>query len=280
MRVVLNLLVLVIFAAAAIPAAAQPEPVHVPVPEGWTAVDEEYRYGRDNVWEYINGAAEQFLSYGFRELVVLDVEQGESALTISVYDMGRPLDAFGIFETESPASGDRVDGVGAAAILQPPYRALMLKDRFYVKLEVGGEDVSARQLKQAMVNIAQSLPGKDGLPAQLEALPEQDRVPGTVSFAGSNFLGFGDLSNCLHADYKQDDDLEYRLFVMAPSKTFLKGIDKKWTRSEGKPDSLLLWREIPYEGVVVLMGDEKQLLGVAGFEDFKTASALLESLQP
>ena len=133
----LKLLVLLLVLVAASVAVAQPDPIHVPVPSGWTAIDEEYRYDRENLWEYINGAAELFLSYGFSELIVLDVEKGDSGLTLSVHDMGSSLGAFGIFEREKPSTGDQLDGIGAAAILQPPYRGLFLKDRFYVKAEVG-----------------------------------------------------------------------------------------------------------------------------------------------
>ena len=278
MRIVLNVLILGLALAFAVPAAAQPEPVQVPVPAGWTSVDEEYRFDRDSLWEYINGAADLFLSYGFRELVVLDLEQGDSALSVSVYDMGRPLDAYGVFERERPADGDPLAGAGALAVLQPPYRGLLLKDRFYVKVEVGGGDVSGDLLGRAMRDIAAALPGSDDLPPQLKSLPEQGRVPGTVAFAGRDFLGLADLRNCLHATYKQADEFEYRLFVMTPSKAFLNGKSSKWT-SEIRPDgSLFFWREIPYEGVVVLQGNEKQLLGVAGFADRETAAALLESL--
>lgn len=103
-------LVLTAMAVAAMPVLAQPPEIHVPVPGGWTAVDQEYRYGREDLWEYINGAAELFLTYRFRDLVVADFEQGDGALTISLYDMGSPLDAFGIYETEKPA--EHVPGVG------------------------------------------------------------------------------------------------------------------------------------------------------------------------
>ena len=49
-------------------------------------------------------------------------------------------------------------------------------------------------------------PARAGLPAQLAALPEEGRVPGSVAYAGGNFLGFEDLSACLYADYKVADD--------------------------------------------------------------------------
>ena len=269
--------VLVLLAAAAIPAAAQPQrpqDVHVPVPEGWTAVDQEYRYDRESLWEYINGAAEMFLSYRFRELVVADFEQGDGALTIYVYDMSRPLDAFGIFEAEKPAKAVVVEDVGSAALIQVPYRGLMIKDRFYIKIEVGSGDISAEKLRGALRDVAAGLPGNSDLPPELAALPEEGRLPGTVAFAGSDFLGFEDLSGCLHADYEDAEGEAYRLFVMEPGSSFLRNAGDKWTRSE-HDGRLMFSRSIPYRGVVVLVGDEERMIGVCGFETVATATEAL-----
>ena len=259
-------------------AAAQPADVHVPVPEGWTAVDEEYRFGPENLWEYINGAADLFLTYGFQELVVLDMEQGDAALSVSVYDMGRQLDAFGIYESEKPADGDGIDGVGAAAVLQPPYRGLILKDRWYVKVEVGGGDVDAPALEAAMRDIAAGLPGSDDLPAALLALPSKGRKPGTVAYTGSSFLGLDDLEGCLHADYEVDG-VGFQLFVMKPSKGLQGNKRGKWAVADGQNGDKVYRREIPYTGTVVLVGDDEQLLGVAGLENGDQALALLASMK-
>lgn len=266
--------------AVAYPAAAQSPELHVPVPDGWTAMDEEeYRYGRESLWEYINGAAELFLKYRFRELVAADFEQGDAALTVCVYDMGFPLDAFGIFEAEKPATAEVLPDLGSAAVLQPPYRGLLIKNRFYVKIEAGGGDVSAEALRQAMENVAAGLPGESGLPPELAALPEDGRLPGTVAFAGGDFLGFEDLRACLYADYEDDGGHGYRLFVMKPGAAFLGNESGKWARSE-RDGRLMFTREIPYRGVVVLMGSPERLIGVSGFEEVEPATALLATLLP
>jgi hypothetical protein len=262
---------------AAIPVAAQPPEIHVPTPEGWTLVDQEYRYDRDNLWEYINGAAELFLTYNFRELIVADFEQGDGAISVSVYDMGRPLDAFGVFESEKPAKAEVLKDIGSAAVLQAPYQGLMLKDRFYVKIEAGGGDVSAEALKSALTDVAAGLPGDNGLPAQLAALPEKGRVPGSVAYAGGNFLGFEDLRACLYADYKCEDGGEYRLFVMKPSAAFLRNENGKWTQTEHEGKTVYS-RRVPYSGVVVLLGDTERLLGVSGLDQVETATGILSSL--
>lgn len=270
-------LVLATLAAAALPVFAQPPAVQVPVPGGWTAVDQEYRYSRESLWEYINGAAELFLTYRFTELVVADFEQGDGGLTVSLYDMGSPLDAFGIYETEKPVEAEVLSDVGSAAVLQPPYRGLLIKDRFYVKIEAGGGDISAPKLRAALQDVAKGLPGQSGLPAELEALPEEGRVPGTVAFSGSDFLGLKDLKACLHADYKDPEGHEYRLFVMKPSKAFLRNDSGKWTQSS-REGQLMFTREVPYRGVVVMLGDTQQLIGVSGFDEGEQATALLETL--
>jgi hypothetical protein len=270
---------LVTLLTAVMPVAAQPPETHVPVPGGWTAVDQEYRYGRDDLWEYINGAAELFLTYRFRELVVADFEQGEGSLTVSVYDMGSPLDAYGIFETEKPAKAQALADAGSAALLQPPYRGLLIKDRFYVKIEAGGGDIGTEALAGALRDVAAGLPGDDGLPAELEALPEEGRVAGTVAFAGSDYLGLEDLKACLHAEYQDAAGEQYGLFVMKPSADFLRNEAGKWAQST-QGDHQVFTREIPYRGAVVLMGDENQLIGVSGISEVARATALLESLMP
>jgi hypothetical protein len=132
-------------------------------------------------------------------------------------------------------------------------------------------------LRAALQDVAKGLPGDSGLPAELEALPEEGRVPGTVAFSGSDFLGLEDLKACLHADYRDAGGDEYRLFVMKPSKAFLSNGSGKWMQSS-RGEQLMYTREIPYRGVVVLLGDTRQLIGVSGFDDGEEATALLETL--
>jgi hypothetical protein len=52
----------------------------------------------------------------------------------------------------------------------------------------------------------------------------------------------------------------------------------KWNRDEHGGHSLF-YRKVPYSGVVVLLGDEEQLLGVAGLEKVEPAAKLLTSLR-
>ncbi|MEJ2628983.1 MAG: hypothetical protein P8078_10545, partial [bacterium] len=67
---------------------------------GWQQVGEVKMYHSDNLWEYINGAADHFISYGFEELTYGDISKDELTVTVNVYDMGSVLNAFGIYTSE------------------------------------------------------------------------------------------------------------------------------------------------------------------------------------
>lgn len=253
------------------PVAAEP----VPIPAGWTAPDQEYRYGPDNLWEYINGAAELFLTYGFVELTVRDLERGDLYVTVSLYDMGRPLQAFGIFERESPANRTRHRDLGAGAVLQPPYQGLMFKDHFYVKVEAGGGDLDEATLREILAAVAIDLPGTDEPPPELSHLPARFRIPGTVAFTGRDYLGLADLRNCLHADYEDPETGQtYQMFTIRTTADPFATISRQW-HVQKKGGVVTAWREIPYQGVVVMQKTDGGALGIAGCADRAQALALL-----
>ena len=65
--------------------------------------------------------------------------------------------------------------------------------------------------------------------------------------------------------------------VMKPSAAFLRNETGKWTQDEHEGKSLYS-RQVPYSGVVVLLGDEEQLLVVSGFDKVESATELLTSM--
>jgi hypothetical protein len=69
---------------------------------GWTRSGDVRFFGPGNLWEYINGAAEGYLSYNFQEVVTAEYSNPEkqSQSVIDVYRMEDPLNAFGIYTQE------------------------------------------------------------------------------------------------------------------------------------------------------------------------------------
>ena len=94
--------------------------------DGWSAEGEPKTYDADGLWGLVNGAADTFLSYGFESVTVQNYSAGEVVATVAAYDMGTPLNAFGIYRTEAPP-GQAGLQVGAEAVVSPPYQCLLLK---------------------------------------------------------------------------------------------------------------------------------------------------------
>ena len=94
---------------------------------GWSPQGEPATYDADGLWELINGAADTFLSYGFETVTVQQYSAGDVTASVAAYDMGTPLNAFGVYRAEAPVDerrrcGPRVDGtVENAAGAQIPF---------------------------------------------------------------------------------------------------------------------------------------------------------------
>ena len=64
---------------------------------GWERDGEALEYEAENLWEYINGSAETFLAYAFRDVVAQDYRKGAGLeLKVEIYRHDSPLMAFGI----------------------------------------------------------------------------------------------------------------------------------------------------------------------------------------
>jgi hypothetical protein len=252
-----------------------------PAPEGWTPAGEVLTFGRGELWEYINGAADAFLSYGFREVRVRDLSSGELTVSVAVYDMGTPLNAFGMYRSERPPEEPPLTA-GAEATVLAPYQCLLLKDAYYVKVDVLEGRLSAETGESFVRGLAAALPGQDGLPDAVRALPAEGRVPGSEGFARESYLGLSDLRRCVHAAYRDEAGEEYPAFLLVPGSD--ETPDDVWARlgerwrpidREGLP---ILYREVPYRGLAGVIRGRRGILGTAGAPDRETLLARLERL--
>jgi hypothetical protein len=184
-----------------------------PEVDGWSRTGEVLTYDADNLWEYIDGAAELFVQYDVQTCRTADLAAGDLVVSVDLYDMGTPLNAFGVFKQENPAGGAPLPGAIEAAV-SPPYQALLLKGATYVKVNtIGGEltDASGRELLEAL---ARALPGSTTLPSELGLLPEDGKVAGSEGYQREGFLGLTELPGCVYAEYSEAADGTWQGFVV------------------------------------------------------------------
>jgi hypothetical protein len=169
---------------------------------GWSLAEAPRAFFPDDLFEYIDGAAESYLSYDFRELLVADLtkEGTEASLTLEIYDMGLPVNAFGIFaaerypENKPVALGDLGYSEGEALNF--------LDGRYYVKmLAFGLGDGTDAALSAVGAKVAAAVKPEGRLPALAAAFPKDGLVARSEKYIKKNFMGYEFLHDGYVATY-------------------------------------------------------------------------------
>ena len=232
--------------------------------KGWKPVSEVLSYNPDNLYEYINGAADQFINYGFQELLSRDLSSESLQVTIDIYDMGTRLNAFGMYKTERPKD-QKALAIGTEAYVSPPYQCLLFKDNYYVKVNAFDGEITNDNGKPLLEAIAKALPGEVDYPTELQLLPSTGKIPDSESFTRQAFLGLTELNNCVYANYKNGEK-EFKYFVIIPigketKESIWKRLSEKWKKLDHEKFPVLA-KKVPYVGITGLMFTEKKIIGV------------------
>ena len=194
--------------------------LHAMLPEaddvsGWTMVDEPRFFYPENLWEYINGAADGYLIYGFQEVATADYSQESTdrEAIIEIYRMQDALNAFGIYTQErNPESNFSNIGVeGYIGSTQVNFWA----GPYYVKITVYEE---SDDLKKEMLKLAANIAGKiedtGAEPVQTGYFPQKNQLPHTVKYLPLDVLGQSFLANGFEAHYRVNNT-GYKMVLVA-----------------------------------------------------------------
>jgi hypothetical protein len=186
---------------------------------GWKPAGQPYQYTPENLYQYINGAADLFISYGFIKLSgseYIAVSGSQESLTVDIYDMKNKLNAFGVFQSKrDPDSMSLNIGAGAFGSEQYLY---FYKARFYVEIQAyltGGRD--KKVLADLARSIAEKIQGNSTPPAELRYLPASGLVPGSEKYITGGILGHAFLDKGLMGDYRVGQDVVKAFVAFFPS---------------------------------------------------------------
>jgi hypothetical protein len=144
--------------------------------EGWKIAEGPTDYDPKTAYTYMNGAAELFIAYDMKSLAVVRYErQGRPAVTLEVYRMGSPADAWGLFsfESDDPGAGIGQGSEFGGGLLR------FWKGHYFVSVfgDGPGEDVEAATLKIGRLT-AEAVREQGAPPVIMALLP-----PGEAPFA-------------------------------------------------------------------------------------------------
>jgi hypothetical protein len=122
--------------------------------DSWTRGVSADSYNRETIFDYINGAGEVYRSYAFDQvLVVIYTGSQGPDITVELFDMGDPADAYGVF---SYAREQEETGIGGG--YEQKGRVLCFwQDRYYVC--VASEERTADS-DRALPDIARAISGR------------------------------------------------------------------------------------------------------------------------
>jgi hypothetical protein len=170
-------------------------------------------YTPDNLYEYINGAAEIFLSYDFQQLAAITYENPKKhSITIDVYRHSDARNGFGIYSQEKPTKGDFLQ-VGAQGYYEKGVFNFV-KGSYYVKMsgfDLGDNDKSV--LTAAAKDIARRLKGQDFLPLPVTCFPGKGMIENSEKYISQNFLGHSFLHSAFIAEYEETGE-KFKIFII------------------------------------------------------------------
>ena len=237
---------------------------------GIPKLGEPAEYAPENLYKYIDGAAEVYLGYGFEELAVqiYESEKGPS-LTAEIYEHSDPRNGFGIYASERPVEGDFLK-IGAQGYYEEGILNFV-RGSYYVKLSsyaLGDQDRSV--LAQVAADIAARLGGDRSLPEILGRFPDRGKVENSERFIPQDFLGYAFLRNAYTCDYRVSES-KFRLFAIegrdsaeceAALKEYLRLVEYPEVAAEGRAYTV----EDPHHGTVGLLWEGGYVWGILGLE--------------
>ncbi|MFH1741027.1 MAG: DUF6599 family protein [bacterium] len=178
-------------------------------PEGWEIFDEIQIFTPENLYEHIDGRAEFYLAYDVVEMMFVSLEKTADDgcfINLSIYDMGTPTNAFGVF------SGERTKGAPPLDLGRDAYRSdanyYIWKGQYYIQIVASDDTDELRRIGMDMGRkVADSFEDSGEPVWGLDALPKIDRVPNTVQYFVVDAMGLDFMRNTYTAEYAKSGTL-------------------------------------------------------------------------
>ncbi len=190
----------------------------------WKASGQDRYFYPETLYEYINGGAELFISYGFERVISRTYKRsGQPEIQVEIFDMVEPKNAFGV-NCHGREKLDNTYGQGSQTFQGA---ILFWKGPYYVSIVCGYQTSMSKKAMEIMAHkIDKKIKIEGELPEIVSWIPEEDLAPETVFYfhhyvwqnafyfiADDNFLNIDDTTDAILAKYGPPDTRFYLLMV-------------------------------------------------------------------
>ena len=254
---------------------ASSQEITFPELDGFKKITKYPVFVPENLWDFINGAADNYLALGFVDLHVAEYKKGKDVIKVEIYRHRDHTMAFGIYASERSPSyrflnlgsqGYTIDGI-----------INFFKGNYYVKIRTFSKKPKTLQAEESLARrIEGMLAGETEMPLLLSRFPEDGKMPNEETFVNESVLGHQFLNNAFKATYKSGND-SFSIYLirsgspdetLKTAKTYLAvggmepdPMENRYIFTDGYNGTLFLaWKE---NLMVIISGLAKDQAGIA-----------------
>ena len=164
---------------------------------GWRQEGAPRHFNADNLYEYMDGAAEGYLAYGFNQMQGVTCESGQNTLDINISEMVDADAAYGMFST-SLDSRHPIEKIGMGGQIIP-LRGAFAKGNYYVEITATCDTDCAPALTAYITAMENCLEGRSTPPEAIAWFPPEKLV--SARLIPESVLGISLLKRGYVAEY-------------------------------------------------------------------------------
>lgn len=252
-----------------------------PTYETWKLSDKVQIFNPENLYDFINGGADNYLSYDFQDLTVFTYERGDKYITLEVYRHKGLPQAFGIYSSEKPSDA-KFEKIGVQGYVGEGI-CNFYAGNYYIKIST---HESASEIPALIHNIAtdvaQKLVKNPESPKALLAFPSIDKISNSESYTNTNFLGYESLHSAYLSVYKKGDKTFKGFIIELPTTDAAKNMITAYTKaiktSFAGNEGVFQFKD-PYNGEIQMQWKGNYIWGIVNEQKAKIKENYLELIR-
>jgi hypothetical protein len=205
---------------------------NLPSLEGFKKVTNYPVFVPDNLWDFINGAADNYLSYAFQDLHVAEYKKGKNTIKLEVYRHKDNVNTFGIYSSERSPSFEFMS-IGAQGY-KTGGTLNFFKGNYYVKIRTYSKSEKILQAVETLARRTENmLAGNKEMPALLSVFPEEYKKKNEELYINESVLGHKFLNEAFKAMYEEDGSTFYIHLIETRSNDETLKIAETYLKSAG-----------------------------------------------
>jgi hypothetical protein len=221
----------------------------------------------DNLWDFINGAADNYLAYGFIDLHVAEYKKGRDVIKAEIYRHSDNTMAFGIYSSERSPSF-RFMNLGAQGYIADG-AINFFKGNYYVKIKTYSKKEKVLQAAETLATrISGLLTGEAVMPLMLSQFPAEGKKLNEETYINESVLGHSFLNRAFKAPYQAGSDI-FSIFIIESTspeeavKTAQAYISSTGMDPGGSADNRIALAD-GYNGTIFLAWKDKRIVIISG----------------